>query len=272
MIRGHALLAFTLLGTGPAFAAEPVMTVAALPQPPALVAGHYFGGGESTIPFAVSVSTSEKFSLRARLVQISTDLTLPLTDFVRVAEGKTFSKDCQHGLAIDLPLPSVKIATRAFIELQNRKSETDSWQPAGNVFLVIHPPKEALLVSLNRAAERLRDLGYAFAVIGQEKFFSDPLTAAEIAFEEADSLGSGSGRIWLGRDLSETVGRDYRGKILVELTSDILGPEGLEIDASADHWRATINRHMTAPLPEAERLDLLHHLFSLIHRALIQND
>lgn len=113
---------------------------------PALVSPHpnrfepyrFFGDRTVAVPLLVHAPEPEGLSLRAQLVQLTSDLAVPIGAEVEVPLPRDVSPRSRIEIELSIPLPAVKRETDFELRIRSRRDRDEVWQAAGRIGLRVY--------------------------------------------------------------------------------------------------------------------------------------
>ena len=148
---------------------------------------HFFGNASATVPLIVHASEGTGLRLRAQLVQLTSDLAVPVGTELDVP----LSRDVAGPQRIDLsvPLPAVERETNFELRVRSRLDPEAIWDVAGRIALRVYP--DDLLAPLRRwaASHPLRVVDDHGALIGALRQQRIPLAGVTAAPGSRDGRG-----------------------------------------------------------------------------------
>ena len=111
----------------------------------------FFGGQTVAVPLLVHAPEPQGLSLRAQLVQLSSELKVPTGPQLEVPLPRNAALPAGIEIELAVPLPAVKRETGFELRIKSRRDAEEAWSEAGRVALRVYP--RDLLGPLRRWAE-----------------------------------------------------------------------------------------------------------------------
>ncbi|MGF1678005.1 MAG: hypothetical protein ACFCUX_02300 [Candidatus Methylacidiphilales bacterium] len=258
------------------YAGHAVADIKIVPMPstvdPSPLVLHGWSGETMPVHLLVQHQEDRQVHIRARLYQLAPDLAAPLGEAFSVVDGLVLQKRLFHKVEAPITLPRVKRAVAVTLKLEAREEGEDSWVPGGQVFIVIHPPKDDLVKQCAALARQLANRGADVFLVGNEPFFATLLNQSGIPYEHAasfDQLPVDRPLVCFGRtaewDISPLL---LNQNMAVRLVTDIFHEEGIHVRRMPQGLDLRLNHYRIASLSEARRWSLFSEILQELHQAL----
>jgi len=99
----------------------------------------FFGDRTVAVPLVVYASQLEGLSLRARLVQLTSELAVPIGAELEVPLPKNASSPTRIEIELSITLPAVKRETDFELWIRSRRDNDKVWDAAGRIALRVYP-------------------------------------------------------------------------------------------------------------------------------------
>ena len=137
-VGAFALLVVLALGSGVSVGSlgDPALVI---PRRSALEPHRFFGDQTVAVPLLVHAREPEALSLRAQLVQLTSDLAVPIGAEVDVPLPRDVSPRTSLEIELAVPLPAVKRETDFELRVRSRRGRDEVGAAAGRIALRVYP-------------------------------------------------------------------------------------------------------------------------------------
>ena len=120
----------------PASFGGPALVIARPTRPEPL---RLFGGQTAAVPVVVHAPEVEGLTLRAQLVQLTSNLSVPIVAELEVPLPSNPSPHSAIELDLSVPLPAVQRETNFELRVRSRRGHDKPWHAAGRIALRVYP-------------------------------------------------------------------------------------------------------------------------------------
>jgi hypothetical protein len=110
-----------------------------IPRPDRLEPYRFFGDRTVKVPLLIYAPEPERLTLRAELVQLTSNLSVPIGAELSVLLPKSASPRPGIELDLSVPLPAVKRETDFELRIRSRRDRDGVWHAAGRIALRVYP-------------------------------------------------------------------------------------------------------------------------------------